>query len=35
MASYYDLVIGLHPDEAIRPVVEAAFSHKYTRNSLL
>ena len=24
MASYYDLVVGLHPDEAIRPVVESA-----------
>lgn len=23
-ASYYDLVIGLHPDEATRPVVESA-----------
>ena len=25
MASYYDLIIGLHPDEAMRPVVESAF----------
>ena len=24
MAGYYDLIIGLHPDEAIRPVVESA-----------
>ncbi|MFQ6828733.1 MAG: hypothetical protein ACLRSY_03210 [Acutalibacter sp.] len=24
MASYYDLVIGLHPDEAVREVVESA-----------
>lgn len=24
LASYYDLVIGLHPDEATRPVVESA-----------
>jgi hypothetical protein len=24
MADYYDLVIGLHPDEAIRPVAESA-----------
>lgn len=24
MAEYYDLIVGLHPDEAIRPVVEAA-----------
>lgn len=24
MASYYDLVIGLHPDEATRSVVESA-----------
>lgn len=24
MADYYDLVIGLHPDEALRPVVESA-----------
>lgn len=24
MASYYDLIIGLHPDEATRPVVESA-----------
>ena len=24
MAGYYDLVIGLHPDEATRPVVESA-----------
>ena len=24
LASYYDLVIGLHPDEATRPVVEAS-----------
>lgn len=24
MASYYDLIIGLHPDEAIRDVVESA-----------
>ncbi len=24
MAPYYDLIIGLHPDEAIRPVVESA-----------
>ena len=24
MASYYDLVIGLHPDDATRPVVESA-----------
>lgn len=24
IADYYDLVIGLHPDEAIRPVVESA-----------
>lgn len=23
-ASYYDLIIGLHPDEATRPVAEAA-----------
>jgi len=23
-ASYYDLIVGLHPDEATRPVVEAA-----------
>ena len=25
MAPYYDLIIGLHPDEATRPVVESAF----------
>ena len=24
MADYYDLVIGLHPDEALRPVAESA-----------
>jgi len=24
MAGYYDLIIGLHPDEATRPVVESA-----------
>lgn len=24
MASFYDLIIGLHPDEATRPVVESA-----------
>ena len=24
MADYYDLIIGLHPDEALRPVVESA-----------
>ena len=24
MAGYYDLVVGLHPDEATRPVVESA-----------
>lgn len=24
LADYYDLVIGLHPDEALRPVVESA-----------
>ena len=24
MAEYYDLIVGLHPDEAIRPVVESA-----------
>lgn len=24
IADYYDLIIGLHPDEAIRPVVESA-----------
>ena len=24
MAEYYDLVIGLHPDQALRPVVEAS-----------
>jgi len=24
MAQYYDLIVGLHPDEAIRPVVESA-----------
>lgn len=24
MAAYYDLVVGLHPDEALRPVVESA-----------
>ncbi|WP_152362086.1 hypothetical protein [Microlunatus speluncae] len=24
MADYYDLVIGLHPDQALRPVVESA-----------
>jgi len=24
MAGYYDLIVGLHPDEAIRPVVESA-----------
>ncbi|MBQ2750839.1 MAG: hypothetical protein IJF34_13725, partial [Clostridia bacterium] len=24
-ASYYDLIIGLHPDEATRPVAESAF----------
>jgi hypothetical protein len=24
MADYYDLVVGLHPDEALRPVVESA-----------
>ncbi len=26
MADFYDLVVGLHPDEAIRPVVESAKS---------
>ena len=25
MATYYDLIVGLHPDEATRPVVESAF----------
>lgn len=25
MAGFYDLIIGLHPDEATRPVVESAF----------
>lgn len=25
MSTYYDLIIGLHPDEATRPVVESAF----------
>lgn len=25
MASYYDLIIGLHPNEATRPVAESAF----------
>lgn len=25
MAGFYDLIVGLHPDEAIRPVVESAF----------
>lgn len=24
MADYYDLVVGLHPDEALRPVVDSA-----------
>lgn len=24
MADYYDVVVGLHPDEALRPVVESA-----------
>jgi len=24
MATYYDLIVGLHPDEAIRPVIESA-----------
>jgi len=24
MAGYYDLIVGLHPDEAVRPVVESA-----------
>lgn len=24
MADYYDLVVGLHPDQALRPVVESA-----------
>lgn len=24
MADYYDLIVGLHPDQAIRPVVESA-----------
>lgn len=24
MAGYYDLIVGLHPDEAIRPVIESA-----------
>ena len=24
MAGYFDLIVGLHPDEAIRPVVESA-----------
>jgi hypothetical protein len=24
MASYYDLIVGLHPDEALRPVAESA-----------
>lgn len=24
LADYYDLVVGLHPDEALRPVVESA-----------
>ena len=24
MADYYDLIIGLHPDEALKPVVESA-----------
>lgn len=26
MADYYDLIVGLHPDQATRPVVESAFS---------
>ncbi|WP_369298291.1 hypothetical protein [uncultured Neglectibacter sp.] len=26
MAGYYDLVVGLHPDQATRPVVESAFT---------
>lgn len=26
MASYYDLIVGLHPDEATRPVVESCFT---------
>ncbi len=26
MADYYDLVVGLHPDEALRPVVESALT---------
>lgn len=24
MADYYDLIVGLHPDEALKPVVESA-----------
>jgi len=24
MAGYYDLIVGLHPDEAVRPIVESA-----------
>lgn len=24
MAEYYDLIVGLHPDEAVRPVVESS-----------
>lgn len=24
MAAYYDLIVGLHPDEATRPIVESA-----------
>lgn len=24
MADYYDLIVGLHPDQALRPVVESA-----------
>lgn len=24
MADYYDLIVGIHPDEALRPVVESA-----------
>ena len=26
MADYYDLIVGLHPDQATRPVAESAFS---------
>lgn len=26
MAGYYDLIVGLHPDQATRPVVESAFT---------